>query len=140
MNDGLLSSNPQTTALNVSAPADVSPTVSGDESISVGQGGSVVLTTADLDGIDPDNTANQLVFSVTAATAGWVALSSAPVMILTSFTEAQLEFRLGRIHPGRHTDDIVELLGFALRRGRRIDAGKRDRQRLCRPRPAEFVG
>ena len=67
------------------------PTITGDLGITVNNGSSVVLTTADFHAVDLDNPASQLTFSVTNPTHGYVAFVSAPGAPITSFTEADLE-------------------------------------------------
>ena len=44
------------------------PTITGDLAITLNQGGSVVLTTADFRAVDPDNSAGELTFTVSDAT------------------------------------------------------------------------
>ncbi|MFM1813386.1 MAG: hypothetical protein RLZ98_81 [Pseudomonadota bacterium] len=72
---------------------NVPPALAGDLELSVGRGGSVVVTTVDLTAIDPDNTAKDLTFTVSEETAGFVALASAPALKVQTFTQAELEGR-----------------------------------------------
>ena len=54
------------------------PELSGDSAITVAEGSSVVIATADLAATDPDNADEQLAFTVTVASHGAVLLSGAP--------------------------------------------------------------
>jgi large repetitive protein len=72
------------------AGADDAPVVSGDVSASLLQGLSTTITTADLNVTDVDNAASQLTFNVSATVHGYVALSSAPGVAISGFTQAQL--------------------------------------------------
>jgi cytoskeletal protein CcmA (bactofilin family) len=70
---------------------NVPPEVGGDFSIVVRRGRSVRITTADLTAIDPDDTAQSLVYSVSNTVNGFVALASAPQQPKTTFAQADLE-------------------------------------------------
>jgi len=72
---------------------EVVPEIIGDLAITLSKGGSVVLTTVDLRGADPDKTASELTFGAPAAGQlnGHLALGNSPGAQITSFTEAQLE-------------------------------------------------
>ena len=80
-----------TTASQAITIDTTAPTITGDLGITVNNGSSVVLTTADFHAVDLDNPASQLTFSVTNPTHGYVAFVSAPGAPITSFTEADLE-------------------------------------------------
>lgn len=69
---------------------NVPPELTGDFSISVRRGQHVVLTNEDLAAIDPDNTADELVYTVSAARGGHVATGSNLAQALTHFTQADL--------------------------------------------------
>ena len=86
---GTTSRNIDVTVNGVNDP----PTINGDLGISVDKGGSVVLTTADFYAVDPDNgtSANNLTFTVSNPTHGYVAFLAAPQIMITNFTEADLE-------------------------------------------------
>ena len=90
VNDGSLNSTTATTTVNISA-TDQAPTISGDLTISVNNGSSVVITTADLQAVDSDNSSSQLIFTVSGTANGHVARISALTTAITSFTEADLE-------------------------------------------------
>ncbi|WP_283806453.1 VCBS domain-containing protein, partial [Bradyrhizobium neotropicale] len=70
--------------------ANDAPVLSGDDSAALLQGLSTTITTADLNVSDVDNNASQLTFNVSSTQRGYVALSSAPGVAITSFTQAQL--------------------------------------------------
>src|SRR5262249_20517699 len=65
--------------------------ISGDLAITVNNGGSVVLTTADFHAIDPNASASQLVFTVTDPTNGHLESTLSPGVPISSFTEKDLE-------------------------------------------------
>jgi VCBS repeat-containing protein len=67
------------------------PTIAGDLGINVNVGGSVVLTAADFQAVDPDHAANELTFTVTDPTHGHVAFANAPETAITAFTQADLD-------------------------------------------------
>lgn len=70
---------------------NVPPSISGDLDIAVSKGRSVRITTADLNAIDPDDTAASLTFSVSNAANGIVSFASAPSVAITEFTQSDLE-------------------------------------------------
>ena len=81
-----------TTNLTVSITGvDEAVVIGGDFAITLGKGGSVVLTALDVRASDADNSADQLTYTVTNPVNGRVAFASAPGTAITSFTETQLE-------------------------------------------------
>ncbi|UFZ08664.1 VCBS domain-containing protein [Bradyrhizobium ontarionense] len=72
------------------AGTDDAPVLSGDASVALLQGTSTAITTADLNVTDIDNTVSQLTFNVSSTVHGYVALSGAPSVAVTSFTQTQL--------------------------------------------------
>ncbi|MBR0778071.1 VCBS domain-containing protein [Bradyrhizobium diazoefficiens] len=66
------------------------PVLSGDGAAALLQGLSTAITTADISLSDVDNSASELTFNVSGTSHGYVALSSAPGVAITSFTQAQL--------------------------------------------------
>jgi len=72
------------------AGADDTPVISGDASAALLQGLSTTITATDLTVADLDNTASQLTFNVSSTVHGYVALSSAPGVAISSFTQVQL--------------------------------------------------
>jgi Ca2+-binding RTX toxin-like protein len=86
-------------AITVNAVNDA-PTITGDFSFAAVKNTPYVLTTADFHAVDPDNSADQLTFTVVADMAGHVVrvednLSQTTLTTGSQFTEAQLE--AGRI-------------------------------------------
>jgi VCBS repeat-containing protein len=63
------------------------PKITGDLGIAVNKGGSVLLTTADFQAVDPDNTAGELTFTVSDPTHGHVEVNG---VTETTFTQQQL--------------------------------------------------
>jgi len=99
------------TLLNVTASTLVSgdfafsAPMSGDLGITVNNGGSVVLTTADLHAIDPNATAGGLTFNISAPTNGHLeSISNPPGTVISNFTEADLEQgKIIFVHDGTNT-------------------------------------
>ena len=84
---------------------NVPPSIGGDLDLSVYRGRSVGVTLEDLTAIDPDDEAQDLIYSVSNAKNGFVALTHAPAEAVTSFTQADLE--AGKVifrHDGSATD------------------------------------
>ncbi|MFC7663311.1 FG-GAP-like repeat-containing protein [Methylorubrum suomiense] len=71
----------------VVTPVNDAPTLSGDGAIAVLQGGTVMLTGADLTATDIDSPDASLVYAVTGTSHGDVVVNDA---VVTSFTQAQL--------------------------------------------------
>jgi cytoskeletal protein CcmA (bactofilin family) len=90
---------------NLSAEVrNVPPTLAGDMQIEVSRGGSVLITLQDLSALDPDDSAQDLRFTVSNVRSGYVALASAPRRSVTSFTQADLEAgQVAFVHDGRST-------------------------------------
>jgi hypothetical protein len=85
-NGGRVSDN--TFTLNI-RPVNDAPTISGDLSISVDEGGRVTLTGSDLDGNDPDDGASDLTYTVTGTSAhGTIEVGGAAA---STFNEADLD-------------------------------------------------
>lgn len=70
---------------------NVPPRISGDLELTVVRNTSVKIEPVDLTAFDPDDTPDNLKFSVVAARNGHVAFASAPQTATTVFTEAELE-------------------------------------------------
>lgn len=77
---------------NLSAEVrNVPPALSGDLDLTVDKGRSVGISLQDLNALDPDDEAANLTFTVSRASSGFVALSSAPTRPVTRFTQADLQ-------------------------------------------------
>jgi cytoskeletal protein CcmA (bactofilin family) len=70
---------------------NVPPKVAGDLDVTVDRGRSVRITLEDLHAIDPDDDAKDLIFTVSNARNGFVALSGMPGRPAAKFTQADLE-------------------------------------------------
>ena len=70
---------------------NVPPTIGGDLGLTVDRGRTVTITLEDLRAIDPDDTATDLVFSVSNAKNGFVSLSRTPAEPVTRFSQADLQ-------------------------------------------------
>lgn len=80
---------------------NVPPRLSGDLDLTVGRGRSVALTLLDLNAIDPDDAAGDLVFTVSHAANGHLVLSSNLHVPIERFTQADLEEgRVMFVHDG----------------------------------------
>jgi VCBS repeat-containing protein len=72
-------------------PVNEAPTLAGDLTASADEGGIVAITTADLTGIDPDDSGAGLAYTITAISNGQVELTTAPNVAVLTFTQADLE-------------------------------------------------
>lgn len=70
---------------------NIPPEIGGDLDITVGRGRSVVVTSMDLTAIDPDNTAEELTYTVSNESNGFVAFKDTPKSKIAEFTQADLE-------------------------------------------------
>jgi len=70
---------------------NIPPSISGDLDLSVDKGRAVRITLQDLSALDPDDTAEHLVFTVSDVRNGFVTLASDPVRPVERFTQADLE-------------------------------------------------
>jgi VCBS repeat-containing protein len=85
-NDGEASSAPATVTVTVNGVNDA-PAFAGDGAITVSEGGTVVVTIADLTASDVDSTNAELVYTLTGAVHGTVLLNGTAA---SSFTQAEL--------------------------------------------------
>jgi hypothetical protein len=90
LTDGGGGATPTATVNATVTPVNDDPTIAGDLTIALNEGASVVVTTADLNALDPDTANPNLIFTVTGTTNGFVALTGAPGTPITSFTQADL--------------------------------------------------
>jgi cytoskeletal protein CcmA (bactofilin family) len=90
---------------NLSAEVrNVPPTLAGDLELAVARGRAVTINLDDLNAFDPDDDAAELIFTVSRATNGFVALASSPARPVSSFSQADLQS--GRVqfkHDGTET-------------------------------------
>lgn len=70
---------------------NIPPSIAGDLDLSVDKGKAVRITLQDLSAIDPDDGAEQLIFSVSQARNGFVTLANDPVQPVATFTQADLQ-------------------------------------------------
>ncbi|MEM7747129.1 MAG: polymer-forming cytoskeletal protein [Pseudomonadota bacterium] len=77
---------------NLSADVrNVPPQIAGDLDLTVNRGQTVRITPLDLTAVDPDDTAQNLTFSVSDAASGFVAKTGAATIALSRFTQAELQ-------------------------------------------------
>jgi cytoskeletal protein CcmA (bactofilin family) len=80
---------------------NVPPRLSGDLDITVRRGRSVVITTEDITAIDPDDTPDNLTYTISNAINGFVALANAAGVSVMTFTQADIEAgRVLFVHDG----------------------------------------
>lgn len=95
---GVLSGDVQYGAIQIEPGGDLTatmknipPRLTGDFEISVNRGRSAQLTPEDVQAVDPDNTADELTFSVLNVTHGHLAYRAEPNTPITTFTQADLD-------------------------------------------------
>jgi cytoskeletal protein CcmA (bactofilin family) len=88
---------------------NVPPSLAGDLDLSVAKGRTVRITTADITAIDPDDTAEDLTFTVSNVSGGMITQSGAPGLAVETFTQADLE--AGRVHFA-HDGSIASAASF----------------------------
>ena len=95
---------------NLSAEVrNVPPAIAGDLDLTVVKGRSVPVTLEDLNAVDPDDDAKDLIFAVSRATNGFITLSSAPAKPVAKFTQADLQG--GRVL-FKHDDTDTKMASF----------------------------
>jgi hypothetical protein len=72
------------------SPVNDAPSITAN-SLGIDEGGAVVLTSANLNSGDPDNTAAHLTYTVSNTTNGRFELVAAPGVAITSFTQEQVD-------------------------------------------------
>jgi cytoskeletal protein CcmA (bactofilin family) len=70
---------------------NVPPSIAGDLDLSVQKGNAISITLQDLAALDPDDEAKNLIFTISNAKNGFVALAGAPTRPITRFSQADLE-------------------------------------------------
>jgi cytoskeletal protein CcmA (bactofilin family) len=91
---------------------NVPPRIAGDLDLTVGRGQAVGVTTEDLTAIDPDDVAADLIYMVSNAVNGHVAMATSRKTPAITFTQSDIEGnRIIFVHDGSPTDtasfDIV---------------------------------
>ncbi len=86
--DGNLGSNIVTVAISVTAVNDAP--VIGTNTVTISEGATVVLSNANINSTDPDNTAPQLTYTASVITGGQFELVATPGVAITSFTQQQI--------------------------------------------------
>ena len=97
--------------------------IGGDLKVNVDAAGTVSLTPANLTGVDPDNSATELTYTVSSApTHGQLELTTAPGIAITRFTQDDVDkFRVHYVHDGSETTaDSLQLLSAMGQRRRRV--------------------
>jgi hypothetical protein len=94
----------RTMAINVTAVNDA-PVLAANAGVTLNEGASAVVTTASLHVTDADNTAAQLIFTLTTTpSSGHVELTSAAGVAVTSFTQDDIDNnRVVYVHDGSQT-------------------------------------
>jgi cytoskeletal protein CcmA (bactofilin family) len=100
---------------NLSAEVrNVPPTLGGDLDLSVGRGKAVRITPQDLTAFDPDDSAQNLTFTISNARNGFITLVGGGARAITRFTQADLlGGKISFMHDGTNTQaasfDVVVL-------------------------------
>jgi cytoskeletal protein CcmA (bactofilin family) len=77
------------------------PTLAGDLNISVRKGGSVTITTEDLTAFDPDDSAENLTYTISNVTNGHLAMSGESKAPIAKFSQSDIEAgRVLFVHDG----------------------------------------
>jgi cytoskeletal protein CcmA (bactofilin family) len=80
---------------------NVPPKLAGDFELTVKRGKSVVITTEDINAVDPDDTPDHLTYSVTNPSNGFVALTSQAGQSIVKFTQSDIQAgRVLFVHDG----------------------------------------
>lgn len=80
---------------------NVPPSITGDLDLTVSRGAAVRVTRADLSAFDPDDAPEDLTFTVSNASGGFVARAQAPRFALDQFTQQELaEGQILFVHDG----------------------------------------
>ena len=80
---------------------NVPPELVGDFSVTVQRGQQVLLTNEDIAAVDPDNTPDELTYTVSAVRGGHIALIEHPGTSVSTFTQADLNgARVAFVHAG----------------------------------------
>ena len=87
--DGTVSAAPSPVVIGTFTHVNDAPVILAD-TLTVSKGGTVVLSSSNIDTVDPDNTPAQLTYMVGSATGGRFELVAAPGVAITSFTQAQI--------------------------------------------------
>ncbi|MEH2331037.1 cadherin-like domain-containing protein, partial [Nostoc sp.] len=103
VSDGLLSSGSSTVAIGTFTNVNDAPTISTN-SLSLSEGGSVVLSSSNINATDPDNTPAQLTYTASSISGGQFELVANAGVAITSFTQAQINSGAVRfVHGGGET-------------------------------------
>lgn len=70
---------------------NIPPSIAGDLDLAVYKGKAVRITLQDLSALDPDDSAEQLIFTVSQVRNGFVTLATDPARPVDAFTQADLE-------------------------------------------------
>lgn len=86
-------------------PVDDAPVITANTGATAGEGGSTLITTAQLNATDVDTASGSLVYTVTAAPAnGYLELTTNAGVAITSFTQSDLEAGIvNYVHDGSET-------------------------------------
>ncbi|AVH72198.1 cadherin-like domain-containing protein [Nostoc sp. 'Lobaria pulmonaria (5183) cyanobiont'] len=109
VSDGSLSSPSSTVAIGTFTNVNDAPTVSTN-TLSLSEGGSVVLSSSNINATDPDNTPAQLTYTATGISGGQFELVANAGVAITSFTQAQINSGAVRfVHNGSETTPSYSL-------------------------------
>ncbi|MEH2036468.1 cadherin-like domain-containing protein, partial [Nostoc sp.] len=110
VSDGLLSSGSNTVTIGTFTNVNEAPTISTN-SLSLSEGGSVVLFSSNINATDPDNTPAQLTYTASSISGGRFELVATPSVAITTFTQAQISSGAVRfVHDGGETAPSYSLI------------------------------
>ncbi|AFZ02477.1 DUF4347 domain-containing protein [Calothrix sp. PCC 6303] len=104
-----VSSQSDTASISVT-PVNDAPTISTN-SLSLSEGGSVVLSSSNINATDPDNISTELTYTASSITGGQFELVATSGVAITSFTQAQINSGAVRfVHGGGETAPSYSLI------------------------------
>ncbi len=103
---------------------NVPPHLVGDFAISVQRGGKVIITQEDVAAVDPDNSPDELIYTVTDIRGGRIELASQPGLPVSNFTQADL-----------NANNVMFVHGGSLDRTARFDVVVHDAEGASSGRP-----
>ena len=109
VSDGSLSNGPSTVTIGTFTGVNDSPVITTN-TLSITEGATVVLGSANINTTDPDNTPAQLAYSASSISGGQFELVAAPGTAITSFTQTQINAGAVRfVHNGGETAPSYQL-------------------------------
>ncbi len=109
VSDGSLSDGPSTVTIGTFTNVNDAPSFTAN-SLTISEGGTVVLTNAQINATDPDNSDSQLSYTVSGLSGGQFEFVAAPGSTITSFTQDDINnARVQFVHDGGEAAPIYSL-------------------------------